>query len=137
MENIDKLCEAVLEARDHRDMVKSNLDKAEATAREAEVALRDAMVGVGQEKASFGERNFAVKTKVSWKTLAANQTALFGVLRKQAPEILKESVHNATLSKFMKDREAEFHDEAPPWWGELTGLVERREESALSITKAR
>ena len=135
--DMEKLCEAVLSAQNQRDSAKSALDKADKALADAEATLAKAMVAAGEDETEFGEKKFVTKLKVNWKSLAAHKEDLLAVLRKEAPEVVKESVHTSTLNKFMNSRESEFASNAPGWWTSVLGMVERKEATVLSITKTR
>ena len=135
MAAIEQLCEAVLAAQDKRDAAKSVYEKADKAFTDVQEELTAAMVDIGQDKASFGEKNFATRIKVTWKQDAAAKDAVLKLLKAEAPEVVKESVHSATLSKFMTDRDSEFGDSGPAWWARLRESVQKTETTALSITK--
>jgi len=137
MPSVELLCESVLKARDSRDSAKSVLDKAEKEVAAAEKALIEAMVDIGQDSASFGEKNFATKHKIAWKAESSHKDAIIKLLRVEAPEVVKESVHAATLNKFMNERSSEWTNDGPSWWADLCGWVARQESTTLSVTKRR
>jgi hypothetical protein len=137
MPSIEELCDALLAARDARDAAKAALDRADETYGAAEKALVDAMVDVGQDKATHAGMTFATKHKVSWKAAPAEQDGLIRVLRAEAPEVVKETVHAATLTKFMNEHEQEYGDGGPGWWKQVLHMVKRSEATVLSLTKSR
>ena len=135
MATIEKLCEAVITAQDQRDSIKAKLDKADKAFGDAQGKLTAAMVDIGQDEASFGDKNFATKLKVSWKQNPAQKDAVLKLLKAEAPDVVKESVHASTLTKFMNERDAEFQDAGPQWWKSLRDGVQKIESTVLSITK--
>jgi hypothetical protein len=134
---IDELCTAVLKAQEARDSAKKIMDAATDSFNEAKSALASAMVEAGTSNTTLDGRKFATKTKVTWKTRSAHKDDLLALLRTEAPEVVKESVHAATLNKFMTDKEKEWSDDAPEWWGTAQEYVERLEDTALSVTKTK
>ena len=60
---------------------------------------------------------------------------MLNLLKAQAPEVVKESVHAAALSKFMNEKSTEFSDGGPKWWANLLDGISRTEATVLSITK--
>lgn len=137
MTSIDELCAAVVKTQEARDSAKKALDEATESLNEAKSTLASAMVEAGTSKTTLDGRKFATKTKISWKTRSAHKDDLLTLLRTEAPEVVKESVHAATLNKFMSDKEKEWSDDGPEWWGTAREYVERIEDTALSVTKTK
>ncbi|MBL4846582.1 MAG: hypothetical protein JKY65_13735 [Planctomycetes bacterium] len=137
MGSIDELCTTVIAAQEARDSAKSTLDDATGALNEAKSALASAMVEAETAKTTFDGRKFATNTKVSWKTRSKHKDDLLSLLRTEAPEVVKESVHSATLNKFMNEKEKEWSEEGPEWWTTARDYVERLEDTVLSITKTK
>jgi hypothetical protein len=137
MSNIDELCTSVIQAQEAHDAAKAALDDAKKALNTAKEALSKAMVESETPKKTYEGRKFATSTKVSWKTRSKHKDDLLSLLKTEAPEVVKESVHAATLNKFMNDKEKEWSDAGPEWWGQARDFVERLEDTVLSITKTR
>jgi len=137
MSNVDELCTTVIQAQEAHDAAKKILDDAKKVLEDAKKALTSAMVETETPKKTYEGRKFATSTKVSWKTRSAHKDDLLTLLKSEAPEVVKESVHAATLNKFMNDKEKEWSDTGPEWWGTARDYVERTEDTVLSITKTK
>lgn len=137
MSDIDELATSVIQAQEAHDAAKKVLDDAKGALATAKEALAKAMVDSETPKLSHEGRKFATNTKVSWKTRSAHKDDLLVLLKAEAPDVVKESVHAATLNKFMNDKEKEWSDAGPEWWGRAREFVERNEETVLSITKSK
>lgn len=137
MSTIDELCTSVIQAQEAHDAAKATLDDAKSALNAAKEALAKAMVESETPKKTHEGRKFATSTKVSWKTRSAHKDDLLVLLKAEAPEVVKESVHAATLNKFMNDKEKEWQAEGPEWWGKARDYVERSEDTVLSITKTK
>jgi hypothetical protein len=137
MTSIEELCTSVLTAQDARDGAKKTLDEATEALNAAKSALASAMVDAGTAKTALDGRKFATSTKISWKTRSAHKDDLLSLLRTEAPQVVKESVHAGTLNKFMNEKEKEWSEGGPEWWTKARDYVERSEDTVLSITKSK
>jgi len=137
MSNVDELCTTVIQAQEAHDAAKKVFDEAKKALEEAKKALTGAMVESETPKTTYEGRKFATSVKVSWKARSAHKDELLVLLKTAAPEVVKESVHAATLNKFMNDKEKEWSDAGPEWWGTARAYVERSEDTVLSITKTK
>lgn len=137
MSSIDEMCTAVIAAQEARDSAKGVLDAATDALNTAKSALASAMVESETPKTTYEGRKFATSTKISWKTRSKHKDELLSLLRTEAPQVVKESVHAATLNKFMNDKEKEWSDEGPEWWGTAREYIERLEDTVLSVTKTK
>lgn len=130
---IEELCGAVLEARDARDKLKTELYALDEKVSAAETKLSAAL---SDEKVTHEGFTFAKSTTVSWKTLKDSKDKLLALIKQGVPELVKESVNASSLSAYLRKNEATLEADAPAWWAQAKGYVERSESEKLSIRKA-
>ncbi len=131
---IETLCDEVLAARSAREELKNQLATAETALGEVEDKLA-ALLASSDEKVTHGGFSFSSASKVSWKTLTKEKEQLLTLLKKGAPELVKETVNAASLNSFLKKNEAALEDSNPDWWEPAKKCMERKEVQALSVRK--
>jgi hypothetical protein len=136
MPSIEDLCDKYLVARAKRDELKDQLDAAKKELDKVEAKLASTMIDSDENKVSHDGFTFTSSMKVSWKVKSDDKDKLTTLLKKGAPELVKETVNAVSLASFLRKNEESLESEGAKWWASAKKCLKREESESLSVRKA-
>jgi len=133
--DVDTLAAQLVSAKEQMEAAKGALDTAKRAYEQLEAQVAEAMGAAGSDVLKSGERYVSVRTSHRWSVPKESQQAVVGLLKTHRPDIVKETVHTATLNKLAEQMRTAEAPEA--WWGEVGGLLTMSTSTAVKVTKAK
>src|SRR5256885_16402242 len=99
-----ELAAELLALRKARDTCKQSLDGLRADIAAAEAYFASVLAENGLERLVHRGRTFTVGVREAWTVRPGRQPEVVALLKANAPAIVRESVHPATLTCFLRDR---------------------------------
>lgn len=133
--DVERLAASLVHAKEKMEEAKASLDDAKRAYGLIETEMVEAMATAGETLVKAEGRFVNVRTSHRWSVPKENQDAVVGLLKAHRPEIVKETVHAATLNKLAEEMRTA---EAPSdWWADVDGLLSMSSTSAVKVTKTK
>lgn len=135
-EDVQNLVAAVTTAHDRREACKDELKKADEEFARLEQELAPRLIDLGLSVRTDRWVLSAVRS-VSWHSPITRRGEIVDIVKAGIPNLVKETVNAGSLNAHLRKEEAALDAEGPAWWARLKAVLERSEELALSMTKAK
>lgn len=133
--DVEQLAAALVSAKEEMEAAKEALDDAKRAYGKLEVQMADAMASADKTLLKASGRFVSVRTTHRWSVPKESKDALVGLLKTHRPDMVKETVHSATLNKVAEEMRTA---ETPlPWWGEVNSLLLMSTSTAVKVTKSK
>jgi len=125
------LAAKLLETRDRRDALKATLGAVDLEVAAAESELATAMTAAGLRSFEHRGRALVPRLRETWSSRPGRQAEVVAILKAHIPSIVRETVHPATLNRFLGDRRAELATSS--WWASLEPCLTRTERAFIAV----
>jgi hypothetical protein len=133
--NLAGLSARLLQHRERRQACIDALADAERNVELTEAELASAMASAGVRTYRHGGLTFAPRVRETWRLVRERRPDALALLKAHAPHVVRESVHPATLTRFLRDHLARIASSG--WWPALEPCVARRERVYVSVKPVR
>ncbi len=133
--NVEQLGASLVSAKEQMEAAKSALDDAKRAYEALEAQMVDAMAAAGESLMKSGERYVSVRTTHRWAVPKESKDAVLGLLKTHRPDMVKETVHPASLNKLAEEMRTA--DAPLAWWGDVDDLLTMSSATAVKVTKAK
>ncbi len=133
--DVDQLAASLVSAKEQMEAASSALDEAKKAYAAIEAQVAEAMGAGGQTMLKAGGRYVSMQTTHRWSVPKDNRDAVVALFKTHKPDIVKETVHPATLNKLAEENRTA---ETPTaWWPEISGLLSMSSSTAVKVTKSK
>jgi len=133
--DVDALAAQLVSAKEQVEAAKDALSDAKRAYQEIEAQMAEVMETAGEELVKSGERYVSLRTTHRWSVPKENKQALVSALKAHRPDVVKETVHTATLNKLAEQMRTADAPEA--WWSEVDELLSMSTSTAVKVTKSK
>jgi hypothetical protein len=133
--DVEQLAASLVNAKEQMEVAKDALDDAKRAYGKLEAQMAEAMATADKTVLKASGRFVSVRTTYRWSVPKESKEAVVGLLKTHRPDMVKETVHSATLNKLAEEMRTA---EAPlAWWGEVDGLLSMSASTAVKVTKSK
>ena len=132
---MEQLAASLVSAKEQMEAAKKELDAAKKAYGILEAQMAEAMATADLSLVKAAGRFVSVRTSHRWSVPKENKDAVTELFKAHRPDVVKETVHPATLNKLAEEMRTA---EAPlPWWPEVDGLLSMSSSTAVKVTKSK
>ena len=132
--SLEDLASALVAAKETMEAAKVALDEAKDAYARLEAQLLQAAADDQQPVRASG-RYVSVHTTHRWSVPKDQKEAVLSLLKEHRPDLVKETVHPATLNKVAEQMRTS--DAPEPWWADVGALLDMKATTAVKVTKAK